>query len=84
MPRESIDPRLTDLQLEFASAHPSVADKILNLDPSAPETQILLTLGVAMVRGEPTIPVQIESAQITPEVIEYLMEHSLHEPSRIN
>lgn len=63
--RRSVDPRLVEIQLAIAGEHPDLADYVMSLDLSDPETHLVLALAGGIIDG--TIEVDLSGRDIPPD-----------------
>ena len=59
----SADPRLVEMQVAIAQAHPELAEEVFSLDLSDPETHFVLALGDGVINGRIEVDLSGESVQ---------------------
>ena len=57
------DPRLVEMQVAIAQAHPELAEEVFSLDLSDPETHFVLALGDGIINGRIEVDLSGESVQ---------------------
>ena len=61
----SVDPRLVEMQIAIAQAHPELAEQIFSLDLNDPESQFVLALGGGIISGDIAVDLSGEHEQST-------------------